>query len=150
MDSRCIVTLSLNPLLLASLISSLDARMSLPDIAPCCDGHISLEWHQKAIKIIFDAAQNKVAAEQGLKKGSSENKKAAIKETERAVETQPNWDIIYRSPLTSSPNVFLRGSLMFQSARNAQMNVLMRSVDDFNKGRIVFLDPFKHHSGTYK
>ena len=34
------------------LISSLDARMSLPDIAPCCDGHISLEWHQKAIKII--------------------------------------------------------------------------------------------------
>ena len=91
---------------------------------------------QKAIKIIFDAAQNKVAAEQNLKKGTKANKKAAIKETERALETQPNWDIIYRSPLTSSPNVFLRGSLLFQSARNAQMNVLMRAIDDFNKGRI--------------
>ena len=91
---------------------------------------------QKAIKIIFDATQNKVVAEQDLKKGTAENKKAAIKETERALETQPNWDIVYRSPLTSSPNVFLRGSLMFLAARNAQMNVLMRAVDDFNKGRI--------------
>lgn len=103
---------------------------------------------QKAIKIIFDAAQNKVASEQNLKKGTAENKTAAIKETERAIETQPNWDITYRSPLTSSPNVFLRGSLMFQSARNAQMNVLMRAVDDFNKGRIGATEAGKRMGGV--
>lgn len=103
---------------------------------------------QKAIKIIFDAAQNKVASEQNLKKGTAENKKAAIKETEKALETQPNWDIIYRSPLTSSPNVFLRGSLMFQSARNAQMNVLMRAVDDFNKGRTNATEAGKRMGGV--
>jgi hypothetical protein len=103
---------------------------------------------QKAIKIIFDAAQNKVAAEQGLKKGTAENKKAGMAETERAVETQPNWDIIYRSPLTSSPNVFLRGSLMFQSARNAQMNVLMRAIDDFNKGRTGATEAGKRMGGV--
>ncbi len=103
---------------------------------------------QKAIKMIFDAAQNKVATEQGLKKGTNENKEAAIKETERALETQPNWDIIYRSPLTSSPNVFLRGSLMFQAARNAQMNVLMRSIDDFSKDRISAGEAGRRMSGV--
>ncbi len=91
---------------------------------------------QKAIFTIYKAAQDKVFAEQGLKKGTIENKKAAIELVEDALESQPQWDTIHRNLLTSSPNVLLRGSLMFLSARNAQFNVAMRAVDDFQKGRI--------------
>ena len=91
---------------------------------------------QKAIYTIYLAAQEKVAKERGFKKGAQQNKEAAIKLTEKALETQPQWDMIHRNLLTSSPNVLLRGSTMFSSARNAQYNVLQRAWDDWHKGRI--------------
>lgn len=120
------------------------------DKTPLLDRTMShYKWgDQKAIKMIFDAAQNKVSAEQGLRKGSKANKEAAIKETERALETQPNWDMIYRTPLTSSPNFFLRGSLRFLSARNAQWNVVARAVQDFRKGRISAKEAGKRAGGV--
>ena len=91
---------------------------------------------QKAIYTIYLAAQEMVAKEQGLKKGTPQNKESAIKLTEKALETQPQWDMIHRNLLTSSPNVAIRGSTMFSSARSAQYNVLQRAVDDYQKGRI--------------
>lgn len=103
---------------------------------------------QKAIYQIYLAAQEKVAAETKLKRGTQEFKEAAIKITEDALETQPQWDMIYRNELTSSPNVLLRGSLMFQSARNAQYNVLLRAVDDYKKGRIGPGEAGKRISGV--
>lgn len=103
---------------------------------------------QKAIYQIYLAAQEKMAAETKLKRGTQEFKEAAIKITEDALETQPQWDMIYRNELTSSPNVLLRGSLMFQSARNAQYNVLLRAVDDYKKGRIGPGEAGKRISGV--
>ena len=91
---------------------------------------------QKAISLIYKAAQNKVAEDTDLKRGTREFKQAAIKITEQALDTQPQWDMIHRSELTSSPNVLLRGSVMFQSARLAQYNVLLRAASDLRKGRI--------------
>jgi hypothetical protein len=101
---------------------------------------------QKAISVIYKAAQNKVRAETNLT--GIEAKKKAIKITEEALQTQPQWDMAYRSPMTSSPNVFLRGSVMFMSARNAQYNVLMRAADDLQKGRIDTNEFGKRVSGV--
>jgi len=91
---------------------------------------------QKAIYQLYISAQDKIAAETDLKRGTLEFKKKAIELTEDAIETQPVWDMIYRNELTSSSNVVLRGSLMFQAARSAQYNVLLRAFDDYKKGRI--------------
>jgi len=103
---------------------------------------------QKAIYQIYLAAQEKVASETNLKRGTFEFKKQAIKITEDALETQPQWDVIYRNLLTSSPNILLRGSMMFQSARNAQWNVLLRAIDDYRKGRISASEAGKRTSGV--
>ncbi len=103
---------------------------------------------QKAIYHIYLAAQNKVVAETGLKRGTDEFKERAIKLVEQALETQPQWDMVYRSILTSSPNVFLRGSTMFMSARNAQYNVLLRALDDYKKKRINSVEFGKRVSGV--
>ena len=103
---------------------------------------------QKAIYQIYLAAQAKVAAETDLKRGTDEFKKAAIKLTEDALETQPQWDLLYRNELTSSPNTILRGSLMFSSARNAQYNVLLRAMDAYRKGRIGPGEAGKRISGV--
>jgi len=103
---------------------------------------------QKALYHIYIAAQNKIAAETDLKRGTTEFKKKAIKLVEQAAETQPQWDIPYRNELTSSPNVFLRGSTMFMSARSAQYNVLLRAMDDYRKGRIGAGEFGKRTSGV--
>jgi hypothetical protein len=103
---------------------------------------------QKAIYQIYLAAQEKVAAETDLKRGTMEFKKKAVEITEDALETQPQWDIIYRNELTSSPNIILRGSLMFSSARNAQYNVLLRAINDYRKGRIGAGEAGKRVSGV--
>ena len=92
---------------------------------------------QKAIYHIYRAAQNKIAADTALKRGTSEFNQAAIKVTEQALDTQPQWDMIHRSEITSSPNVFIRSMAMFMSARNAQYNVVLRAIDDLQKGRIT-------------
>jgi len=52
------------------------------------------------------------------------------------METQPQWDILHRSLMTSHPSPFFRGSMMFMSARNAQYNVLLSAYDDYSKDRI--------------
>ena len=90
---------------------------------------------QIAIGTIHIAASRKAVSE-GLKKGSEQHQKRAMDLTVEALDSQPQWDILHRTPLTSNPNVGLRGSLMFMSARNAQYNVILRAWDDFKKGRI--------------
>jgi hypothetical protein len=103
---------------------------------------------QKAIYQIHLASQRKVSAETKLKKGTAEFNKKAMEITEEALDSQPQWDMMHRNELTSSPNVFLRGSLMFQSARNAQYNVLLRAMDDYRKGRISAIEASKRTSGV--
>jgi hypothetical protein len=104
---------------------------------------------QKAIYTIYLAAQEKVSAEQGLKKATQANKEAAIRLTEEALDTQPQWDMVHRNALTSSPNVPLRGSTIFSSARVAQFNVLSRAVLDFTKGRIGFITMAQRWKGVF-
>ena len=82
---------------------------------------------QKAIWQIYKAAE-RMAAETG---GNMDDIFT------RAMETQPNWGAMHRSMLTSSPNVFLRGSTMFMSARQAQYNILLRAKSDLAAGRIT-------------
>jgi hypothetical protein len=103
---------------------------------------------EKAIYQIYLAAQEKVASETSLERGTTEFKKKVIEIVEEALETQPMWDAIHRNELTSSQNVILRGSLMFQSARAAQYNVLLRAGDDYRKGRIGAGEAGKRVSGV--
>jgi len=104
---------------------------------------------QKAIYTIYLAAQEKVAAEQGLKKGTKANKEAAMKLTEVALDSQPQWDMVHRNLLTSSPNVPLRGSTIFSSARVAQLNVLQRATIDRVKGRISTAQMLERWGGVF-
>lgn len=92
---------------------------------------------QIAIWKIWKAAGRQITAEQTLKEGTTEYEEATLKLLYDALETQPQWDMMHRSPITSSPSVWLRGMTMFMSARNAQYQVLLQAVDDLKKGRIT-------------
>lgn len=102
---------------------------------------------QIAIGTIHRAATRKARAE-GHEKGSEGLQKRAMDLTVKALDSQPQWDILHRTPLTSNPNALLRGSLMFMSARNAQYNVLLRARDDFKKGRISRFEYSKRVGGV--
>lgn len=91
---------------------------------------------QIAIWKIWKAAGRQITAEQNLAEGTTEHEEATLKLLYDALETQPQWDMMHRSPITSSPSVWLRGMTMFMSARNAQYQVLLQAVDDLKKGRI--------------
>lgn len=91
---------------------------------------------QMAIGKLWHAAQNKVAGQTKLKRGSKEFETKSLGILHEALQTQPQWDILYRSSLTSHPNPFVRGFTMFMSARNAQYNVLLRALNDAHVGRI--------------
>lgn len=54
----------------------------------------------------------------------------------RAMETQPNWDTMYKSVLTTDTSALSRGISMFMSARSAQENILFQAASDRAKGRI--------------
>ena len=103
---------------------------------------------QKAIYQIYTAAKEKVAAETDLKRGTDEFKKAAIAITEKALDTQPQWDMLFRSEFTSHPSVWFKPLAMFMSARNAQYNVLLRAVSDYKQGRISGGEAGKRISGV--
>lgn len=89
-----------------------------------------------AITKLFMAAERQVEATTDLKRGTSEFQKASLDLLHEALVTQPQWDMINRSPLMSDPSVLARSVTVFMSARNAQYNVLVRAVDDYRKGRI--------------
>lgn len=89
-----------------------------------------------AITKLFVAAERKVEAETNLKRGTAEFEKASLDVLYEALTTQPQWDMLHRSPLTSDPSVLARSISMFMAARNAQYNVLVRAIDDYRKGRI--------------
>jgi hypothetical protein len=91
---------------------------------------------QIAVHYGWTAAQHKVASETTLRKGTPEFEKASLDLLNRWMESQPQWDVLYRSQLTSHPSPWLRGSMMFMSAPNAQYNVMARAYDDYAKGRI--------------
>ena len=102
-----------------------------------------------AIDQIDQASQRKIAAETNLKQGTKEFDQKAIELTELATrKSQPTWDMLGRCPLTSWPNVFGRGSMMFMSARNAQYNVGIRAIDDMRKGRIGKAEGAKRLAGV--
>jgi hypothetical protein len=88
------------------------------------------------IYYVYQAAVNKTKAETSLKQGTAEFTNEVNRLVDRAVETQGQFDILHRSSLTSSNNVFLRAMTLFMSARNAQYNVALRAINDFKRGRI--------------
>lgn len=90
-----------------------------------------------AIVKLFKAAEKQIEAKTKLKRGTDEFQKASLDLLYEAMTTQPQWDMIHRSPLTSDPSVLARSISMFMSARNAQYNVLVRSIDNYRKGRIT-------------
>ncbi len=107
-------------------------------------------WGDQAqVYYVWKAAQAKVAAEQGLAVGTTENQQAALPLLDRAMETQGQWDILYRSSLTSNPNLFWRGSTMFASPKTAQYNVFLRAIDDLHKGRIGLGEFSRRLSGVF-
>lgn len=91
---------------------------------------------QQAIWKIYKAAERKIEAETKLKRGTPEFQQATLDLLHDALDTQPQWGVLHRSIMTSSPNPFVRALAMFMSARNAQFNVLLRAIDDKRKGRI--------------
>jgi hypothetical protein len=101
---------------------------------------------QIAIWKIWQATQRKIE-DSGLKRGTSEFQKASIDLLHEALETQPMWDTLHRSPITSSESALTRAFVMFMSARNAQLNVILRSIDDFQKGRIERNEMLKRIGG---
>ena len=90
-----------------------------------------------AIAKLFMAAKRQIEAETKFKKGTDEFQDAALSLLYKAMNTQPQWDMIHRSPLTSDPSVLARSISMFMSARNAQRNVIVRTIDNYQKGRIT-------------
>ena len=70
------------------------------------------------------------------KAGTKEYEAELLKTLDRAMETQPMWDTLHRSKLTTDSGFFARGFSMFMSARNAQFNVLAQAFIDYNSKRI--------------
>ena len=92
---------------------------------------------QIAIAKLFMASERKIEKETRLEKGTDAFQKATLDLLHEAMTTQPQWDMINRSPMTSDPSLFTRSMSMFMAARNAQYNVIVRAMDDFRKGRIT-------------
>lgn len=92
---------------------------------------------EMAIAKLFMAAQRQIEAKTKFKRGTEEFQDASLDLLYKAMSTQPQWDMIHRSPLTSDPSVLARSITMFMSARNAQRNVVVRAIDDYRKGRIT-------------
>jgi hypothetical protein len=92
---------------------------------------------QIAIYNIYKAAEKMIQDTTKFEVGSEEYEKALQKLFDRAMETQPMWDALHRSIVTSDTAFFARGFTWFMSARNAQLNVLQQAFDDANKGRIT-------------
>jgi len=91
---------------------------------------------QWAVLKIWNACKNRIKDTTDLKEGSREFNEAALKIFHRAMETQPQWDTWHRSVFTTSTESFKKSFAMFMSARNAQWNVILQALDDYNKGRI--------------
>lgn len=97
-----------------------------------------LTWgDQKAILRIWEASQRKITTEQGLERGTKEHTNASLDLLHKALETQPNWGAFHRSGLTLSKNFGIKSFAMFMSARNAQLQIFQRALDDLAKGRIT-------------
>jgi len=96
-----------------------------------------------AIGKLFMGAERHIEDTTKLKKvrtekGNTEFEKATLDLLHEAMTTQPQWDMLHRTPITSDPSMFIRPFTMFRSAIIAQRNVLVRAVDDyFFKGRIT-------------
>ena len=90
---------------------------------------------QLAIYNIYKAAE-KMTAEM-YKEGSKEYETALLKTFDRAMETQPIWDTLHRSKLTTDTGFFAKGFTMFMSARAAQFNVIVQAINDFRRKRIT-------------
>jgi hypothetical protein len=91
---------------------------------------------QIAVVNIYEAAERMVQDTTDLKVGSKEYEAALQQLFDRAMETQPMWDTLNRSVVTTESAFFHKGFTWFMSARNSQMNVLMQALDDSGKGRI--------------
>ncbi len=90
-----------------------------------------------AIAKLFMAAERQIEAETKLKRGTTEFENAALDLLHEAMHTQPQWDMLHRTPITSDPSMFIRPFTMFRSAIIAQRNVMVRAIDDYRKGRIT-------------
>lgn len=88
-----------------------------------------LVWGDKqALGNIHIWVENEIADTTSLNPGTPEFEKAVGKRLEEVVRrTQPSWSMLDRSTLGSNPNVFLRSSLMFRTALEAQQNILLRA-----------------------
>lgn len=91
---------------------------------------------QTAVYRIYKAAENQIEDKTELKRGTEKFDEAVLHLFDRAMETQPMWESMYRSLLTSSPHAWTRAFTVFMSARIAQHNVLLQSIDNEQKGRI--------------
>ena len=91
---------------------------------------------QTAVYRIYKAAENQIEGTTNLKRGTKEFDEAVLHLFNRAMETQPMWENLYRSELTSSPHAWTRAFTIFMSARIAQHNVILQSIDNEQKGRI--------------
>jgi hypothetical protein len=89
-----------------------------------------------ALTKIYQACKRKVAAETPYEQGTPEYENALGALFRRAMRTQGQYDMLHRSEMTSSPNVFMKGSTMFMSSLNAFYNTCLQSLDDYHKKRI--------------
>ena len=90
---------------------------------------------QFAIYNILKAAERMTSEK--YKPGTKEYETVLNKTFDRAMETQPMWDMLHRSKLTSDTGFFAKGFTMFMSARNAQLNVIVQAIIDKRRGRIT-------------
>ena len=83
---------------------------------------------QAAIGVIHAAIEKETEATTDLKPGTKEFDQHVIERLEYVVRrTQPMWDTLNRSALSSNPSTFVRSILMFRSAREKQWNILLRA-----------------------
>lgn len=94
-----------------------------------------------AIYNIYKAAERMTA--EMYKVGSKEYENALLKTFERAMETQPMWDTLHRSKLTTDSGFFAKGFTMFMSARAAQFNVIAQAINDYQRKRISQAEMYK-------
>jgi len=92
---------------------------------------------QMAVYNIYKAAEAMMDEVGGLEKGSKGYETALLRLFDRAMETQPMWDTLHRSVVTTDTAFFAKGFTWFMSARNAQLNVVQQAFDDASKGRIT-------------
>jgi len=97
---------------------------------------------------LWKAAKKQIEATTKFKRNTPEFKEAHQDLFHKAMRAQGQADMLHRSDMTSTQNVFLRGSMLFMTTMNSFYNANMKAMSDWRTGRKTLAEASKVWGGT--